>query len=164
MNTETQTTTNKGRSVIQYRWSMVKTAFNDESLLKGILRFVLHSLAFLLVLPFAGLYALLSPCIFRLKKDLQTAFDDLTPSSEEQRKDFIDLIVACFMVTLISVFLIILYILSLPFLVIYWIYQILERLCSYASIQWLVVMLFLGGVVYGFIRLVVSFMRQSAQS
>ena len=132
MNTETQPTTNKGLSVIQYRWSMVKTAFNNGSLLKGILRFVLHFLAFLLVLPFAGLYALLSPVILRLQKDLKKAINDLKPSSAEQRKvDFIEFLVACLMVTLIFVFLIIVYILSLPFLILYWMYQFLERLCSY---------------------------------
>lgn len=165
MDTETQMSTNKGISVILYRLSKLKTAFNDGSLLKGILRFVLHFLVFLLILPFAGLYAFLSPCILRLRKDLKKAFDDLTPSSAERRKvDFIDFLVACLMVTLYIVFLIILYILSLPFLTLYWMYQFLERLCSYALIQWLIVLLVLSGVAYGCIKLIATFMRQSAQS
>ena len=56
-----QITKNLGLDVIKYRWTKLRTAFNDNALLKCCLRFVLHLLAFLIVLPFAALFALLAP-------------------------------------------------------------------------------------------------------
>ena len=150
-----QITKNLGLDVIKYRWIKLRTAFNDNALLKCCLRFVLHLLAFLIVLPFAALFALLAPWTLKIRKDMKKAFDDLKSSSVVNRKiDFIDFLVACLMVVLNFIFLILLYVLSVPFLIIYWTYQFLEKLCSYTLIQWLISLLLLSGVIYVLITVI----------
>lgn len=161
MNNDDKETENRGLSVIRYRWDKMKTAFDASTLLKGILRFFLHFLAFVVVLPFAGLYALPEHFIPNLKKELREAVNDITHSSETKRKiDFVDFLATSLMVVLNFIFLVLLYAFEVPFLILYWTYQFLEKLCSYTLIKWLIVLLVTCAVIYGCFKLVTSLIGQ----
>ena len=135
----------KGQSVIAYRWGKI-TNPPAGSFLEKTLSFLLHTLALVVVLPFALLQWGLNVPIRKLYKEVRSFSDEADSNAKKDLIDrFVKLIV--FLISIILLFLLI--VLTSPFWILYWAYQFFERLCSYSVIQYVLIVFILGALLFG---------------